>query len=87
MELTRYEIAVNFIRAHGPMTVEQLAERLGWKLSMAKYAVSRAQFLSLLKKNRRLHPMPRGAQPYVYGAVQVPGWPLPAPDTFEGVQP
>lgn len=74
--LTPYEQAVNFIRSHGPMTAARLADRLQWPLPRVAYAITRGRELSLLARTGKTH-----TGKFIYGAVQVPGWPLPAPDT------
>jgi len=74
--LSSYELAVNHIRANRPMTAWKLAKELEWPVVRAKHSIRRARELGLIAKVGM-----KGQGRYVYGAVQVPGWPNPAPDT------
>ena len=77
LPLTVYEQALKSFREHGSMTAWQLAKRQNWPLARAKQGIARARELALIK---RLGKTPFGNR-FIYGAVPVPGWPLPAPDT------
>lgn len=76
LSLTTYEQAVNFVRQHGPMTVATLVDRMQWPENRVFYAVNRGRDLALLKRIGKT-----ATGKFIYAAVQVPGWPQPAPDT------
>ncbi len=72
LPLTRYEHVVNALREDGPMTRQQLADRLRWAEPQVRHGLDRARKLSLaarVGKNRKMQ--------FVYGAVQTDGWPVP----------
>lgn len=76
--MTRWEQALWCIRNGGPMTAAALAARVGFDVRQAQAAINRGRrngFLVRTGKSQDQH--------FIYGAVQVPGWPEPAPDTIE----
>lgn len=75
--LTIYEQVVQQLRDHGAMTSVQVAKRLGWSSSKAGSGICRGRELGLI-----LPPPDSNRRRRVYTAAQVPGWPLPAPDTI-----
>ena len=79
MVKARWEIAVDNIRKHGPTTAVKLADRLNWPLIRARAAIDRGRRYAMLKRIGKQADMKS-----IYAAVQVPGWPLPAPDTERG---
>lgn len=79
MRLTRYETAVNHLRAHGPMTAPVLAAQLGWPLNIAKVALHRALGIALVEKVGS-EPAGQCATRWVYGATPIPEWKPRWPD-------
>lgn len=74
--LTTYEQVVKQLREHGAMTSVQLAKRLNWSRNRTAGGIDRGRELGLITP-----PPSTGKRYRVYAAAEVPGWPLPAPDT------
>jgi hypothetical protein len=77
-----YEVVVKQLRERGPMTAARLGKVLGWSRVKVGSALHYGRTHKLIvpdANNRTFH----GKR--VYHAATVPGWPLPAPDTFADV--
>ena len=72
-----YEVAVDHIRTHRPMTAWQVADELGWPLRRSKDAVARARELGLLAISGKIRKVSEaGRYRLIYGAVQAVDWPV-----------
>jgi hypothetical protein len=79
MTYASYELVVKQLRERGPMSAARLGRVLEWSRTQVAHAIRSGRKYKLITPdagNRTLH----GKR--VYHAAHVPGWPLPAPDTF-----
>ena len=70
VKLAAYEVATNYIRAHGPRTLARLAQELNVPKWVASHGIKRA------REHRLLGIVGKQADhKLIYGALQTEGWP------------